>query len=166
MDRQKIKDYSVIVSAIFTAVLVIAILTQTLILKADFDANTRPWISVDRADLVDDQLFFHYSNYGTIPNLTGEIKVGASKNEIIRDGLDKISEPSKMNVVLPTREIKHRIGDEVNQLFRDSVQEGDDFYLGILLEYDYDRNRNGWYGVIVKLNTEKNSFDIIDSWTK
>jgi len=166
LDRQTLKDYSIIGSAVITAILVAAILTQTIILKEDFEANTRPWIAVSNVNFTNNQLFYYYSNYGLIPNLTGELKSGGSKNEITREELDKISEPGQMNVVLPTREIKHRMSDGVNQLLLDSVQEGNDFYLGILLEYEFEGNRKGLYGIIYKLNIENKAFDIIDSWAK
>jgi len=173
VDGIKASSLATVAIAILTAVLAglfylqtSELTTQTEILQREFAVSHRPWIGISDVNFTDNHIFYYYSNYGSIPNLTGKIKAGASNNEIIREELEEISKPAMMSVVLPTQEITHRMSDDINQLLLDARVGGDDFYLGILLEYEYEGNRNGTYGTILKLNIENKALDVMDSWAK
>jgi len=135
----KAASVATVVIAIITAVLAgllywqtSELTTQTEILQREFSVSHRPWIGVSKLNVTNNQILYHYSNYGSIPNLSGESKAISSNDEITRDELEEI-EPTSMTVLLPTQEIVHRMSDDINQHLLDSRLEGKDFYLEFCL---------------------------------
>jgi len=160
---QTIKDYSVIVSAIFTAALVIAILTQTSILKADFDASTRPWIGVAKFDDEENnRINFIYHNFGSIPNDIGKMAVSTSCTMITLTELKDLPNDT-VGSLMPTQSKIHQVGVYP----KDFVNKSDNcktLYIGVLIQYEYLNDKEGESGII--MSYADGNFNIEDNWSK
>ncbi len=163
MDRQKIKDYSIIGSAFITAILVGAILVQTIVLQADFEAKTRPWIGVVKFDDEENnRINFIYHNFGSIPNDIGKMAVGTSCTMITQTEL-KNSPNDTVGSLMPTQSKIHQVGVYP----KDFVNKSDNcktLYIGVLIQYEYLNDKEGESGVIMSY-TDGN-FHIEDNWSK
>lgn len=137
---------------------------QSLIQYQEYESTVRPIIVVTGFDRNSEILSFIYTNYGSVPNLKGEISIDADRNNYSKERLrNNPDTKDPMSVVAPNQQIGHTI--ELSDYELELTKSGAPLYVGILIEYEY-QGKSYEYGVILKYSHSLNDFAIVESWFK
>jgi len=146
-------------------------ITQTDInmTKQQMESSLRPWVGADKGLIeTDDEFFrFQYCNYGQLPTKDTKMKVWSSDKEILRENLEKLegSEWPYKGIIMPNQIKSYVLGQTKGDF--EKVKSGvNDFWICLVIEYNYANDKKGEYGVIYSYEHSSQTFAIMDEWSK
>ena len=171
LERQTYEDLvklGIFIGGVFTAIMVIVLMSQTSLMREDFDANNRPWLAGDQITIFDDKVKYDIQNFGKIPNEQSEIKfyviitntMGLSKDNLPLEHF----KTDPLTVIMPTQKMSIFLSGDILKAIEVVKGTNNFLQLAIILDYTYGNEKNGEYGYIGMYNPETNSFDIIETW--
>lgn len=173
MERQTYEDLvklGIFIGGIFTALMVLVLMSQTSLMREDFDINNRPWIAGDQVRLFENAVVYDIQNFGNIPNHQGEVKFYLIKSDTATIPLNRNELPMErfktqpLTVVMPTQKMSIFLTGDILKAINEVEDSGGFLQLVIILDYTYGKEKNGEYGYMGKYNPETNDFEIIETW--
>lgn len=153
--------------AIETYLLAVDSKHQTDLMQQDFDVNNRPWIGGDQFRIVHNFVLFDVKNFGNIPNKDGLVQFGVVKNGFTTEHLyGNSSKKMPLGVIMPSQEITITLSGDIMNAINETRRGNGTLFLGLEMNYAYGNQKNGTYGVVGEYNSEKNTFDILNTWVK
>ncbi len=164
-------NYDILLTAIsilINAILAGVVITQLFLYRNEINSRLRPWIGANKGgfDYNDEKniLVFLFKNYGQMAansvlekwNISDKIN---SRKNVIKNVKGK----NIQSVTFPNQERKFSIEIMNNQIVKKAVKENSSFYLEITIEYEFNKNKKGFYGVIGEYVVSGHVI-IIDEW--
>ena len=175
MERQTFEDLvklGIFIGGIFTALAVVVLITQTNLMRDDFEITNRPWLAGDQVRIFEDAVIYDIQNFGKTPNHYSEIKFYVVKSNTAEIPLNRDELPEErfktqpLTVVMPTQKMSIILSGDILKAIEEVKDTGGFLQLVIILDYKYGNEKSGEYGYMGKYNVETNSFNIIETWAK
>jgi len=138
---------------------------QTELFQKDFDYTNRPWLGIDKLDVLEDKIKMEFTNFGKIPNDSGMIYSKLTNYEFTQEEIRIKSHDGILHVTMP--------GDTLNifalsEMYDEMMLKAHNgtwtLFLGAELEYPYGENKKGIYGFIGEYNPQTNKIDLLETW--
>lgn len=158
-------------AGIATTILVIVVMIQVYLTKTQMNVTLRPWIGITEFKTQGQNIAygFVYKNFGQTPPISEKISVYGSEGLITKKELLEIIKSEKQEnagIIFPQQTKTYLIGglepDKLEKARLGSIE----YFLGILIQYKYGKNKEGEYGYIVKYSMKSAEWTTVEQWTR
>lgn len=158
-----------IISILINAVLAIVVIIQLLLYRNEINSRLRPWIGASKGGFDYDKnknvVVFSYDNYGQMAansvlekwNISDKIN---SRENVIKNVKGK----NIKSVTFPNHARRFSFEIMNNPIVQKAIKDKKSFYLEITIEYEFGKNKKGFYGLIGEYEVNGNGI-VIDEWT-